>query len=301
MLGLIALPGVALATSPPPEAPPDADARCDTVPTSYPSNGIPVPDVASCAVVTTAADVPAAEVWSWGDDSGLHWYNYIAEGFTGAGGSLLTMCATDNDAAEGSVYQCTTDSYYLLFTVSNLFVTWPSTIEPDHYFCESVEVVDSDFVPTTAYACGLVSAITDDGDAATPQPPATTTPPPTSALPPTTQPPLPPTTAPPDQTTDEPVESTEPTSAPQSSSDAPALTTTAPTIAAWTGPDVPHGLSESGGPGPVATPVDSQFVALVGGAAFPVALVFSLAGALALGGIGVLAGPNALAAIRSRI
>jgi hypothetical protein len=47
--------------------------------------------------------------------------------------------------------------------------------------------------------------------------------------------------------------------------------------------------------------VDSQSVAFVGGAAFPVVVVFVLAGALALGGIGVLAGPSALAAIRRRI
>jgi hypothetical protein len=300
MLALIALPGVALATIPPTEAPPDADAQCETVPTSYPGNGIPVPDGASCAVVTTAAGAPAAEVWAWGDAGGLHWYNYLAEGFTGASGSLLTMCATQDESADGVVYECTTDSYYLLFTMSSLFVTWPSAIEPDHYFCESVDVVGPDYLPVTAYACGAVSAISDDGDAA-PEPPVTTTPPPVSTPPPATQPPVAPTTDPPDQTTNEPVDPAEPSTEPPASVDVPRPTTTAPTPSAWTGPGAPHGLPEAEGPGPAATPVDSQSVALVGGAAFPVALVFMLAGALALGGIGVLAGPSALAAFRRKI
>ena len=50
----------------------------------------------------------------------------------------------------------------------------------------------------------------------------------------------------------------------------------------------------------MATPVDSESVALVGGAAFPVALVVALAAALALGGVAVLAGPSAVTAFRRR-
>jgi hypothetical protein len=54
------------------------------------------------------------------------------------------------------------------------------------------------------------------------------------------------------------------------------------------------------GPRAVATPVDFQSVGLVGGGAFPVAVVLVLAGLLALGGVAVLAGPSALAARRRR-
>jgi hypothetical protein len=53
-------------------------------------------------------------------------------------------------------------------------------------------------------------------------------------------------------------------------------------------------------PAPDPTPVDSESVAMVDGGAFPVALVFGIAFALALGGVGVLAGPGLIVAFRRR-
>lgn len=299
VLLLLVLPGVSLASTNPPGAPPDADGRCDTRPTSYPGNGIPVPDDASCSVVLTRAGTATAEVWSWADADGLNWYNYLVEGYAPGGGSLLTMCATDDEAAEDLVYECTTDSYYLLFTMANLFVTWPSAIEPDHYYCESVDVIAPDGVLVTSYACGTINGTSDDDSALGPPPP--TSPPPTSP-PPTSQPPAVPTTEPIEPVDDDPIGPDEP-SQPGGSVGGPAPTTPAVTAVVTSGPDAqnPRGLPEDAfDPVPTATPVESQWVARVGGAAFPVSAVFVVAGALALGGVGVLAGPGAIAAVRRR-
>jgi len=297
--------GIALATTPP-EPPADADASCDTSPTSYPGNGVPVPGGASCVVVTTPAGVPVAEVWAWGDDAGLHWYNYVAEGYRPGGGSALTMCATEDEAAGGSAYICTTDSYFLLFTVSDLFVTWPAIVDADLYFCESVAVVGLDDLVTTAHACGTLRGVSQ-GESI-PVPPPTTTPPPADpSPPPTSSTPTPPTTtAPVDPPAEEPAPTTEPTtSEPVTPPSAPVPTSTppaapAPSVPVDATPDRPVADVAAPEAEPMATPVDSESVALVGGAEFPVALVVALAAALALGGVAVLAGPSAVTALRRR-
>lgn len=301
LAAVLLMPGVALGSTPPPEPPADADASCDTAPTSYPANGGPVPAGASCAVVTTPTDVPVAEVWVWSDDTGLHWYNYLAVGYTdGAPG--LTMCATEDSTAAGLEYECSTDSYFLLFTMPNRFVTWPFGLGGDLHYCESVDVVGPDAVPVVAHACGVLSASTD-GESEPPPPPssAPTQPPPTSE-------PSPPAEQPTSSAT---------ASAPEASD--PAEESTAPTGGSPGMPDTPPeeiGAAEpapSGGtapgnsadavlldPAPGATPVESQSVALVAGAAFPVALMLAIAAALGLGGVAVLAGPGAFAAVRQR-
>ena len=298
---VVLAPGIALAIEPPIDAPPDADGRCDTMPTSYPGNGIPVPADASCSVVTTPTGIPVAEVWAWGDDTGMHWYNYVAEGYVPGDGYALTMCATDDPDAEDVVYVCTTDSYYLLFTMANVFVTWPSDVGEDEYYCESVDVIGPGGVADTAHACGTLSYHAG-GELA---PPPTTAPPTTPADPPpppaTTPPPPPPATSPDEPIADDsadPAESSPPASTPGAvvpTAGPPATTTPA-------GPDGldPRLPEDALGPGPVATPVDSQSVALVEGSSFPVALVYGVAAALALGGIAVLAGPGVIATIRRR-
>ena len=265
VLPAVGMSGIALATTPP-QPPADADASCDTSPTSYPGNGVPVPGGASCVVVTTPAGVPVAEVWAWGDDAGLHWYNYVAEDYRPGGGSALTMCATEDEAAGGSAYICTTDSYFLLFTVSDLFVTWPAIVDADLYFCESVAVVGLDDLVTTAHACGTLRGVSR-GESI-PVPPPTTTPPPADPSPPPT--------------------SSTPPAAP------------APSVPVDATPDRPVADVAAPEAEPMATPVDSESVALVGGAEFPVALVVALAAALALGGVAVLAGPSAVTAFRRR-
>ncbi|MEJ7727090.1 MAG: hypothetical protein WKH47_08750 [Actinomycetes bacterium] len=306
VLPAVGMSGIALATTPP-EPPADADASCDTSPTSYPGNGVPVPGGASCVVVTTPAGVPVAEVWAWGDDAGLHWYNYVAEDYRPGGGSALTMCATEDEAADGFAYDCSTDSYSLLFTVADLFVTWPAIVDADLYFCESVDVVGLDDLVTTAHACGTLSGVSR-GESVPGPPPSTTPPPADPSAPPTSSPPTPPpTTAPVDPPAEEPVPTTEPTrSEPAAPPSAPIPTSsTPPTAAAPSAPvDATPGrpVADETPPdaAPMATPVDSESVALVGGAAFPVALVVALAAALALGGVAVLAGPSAVTAFRRR-
>lgn len=300
--------GIALATTPP-EPPADADASCDTSPTSYPGNGVPVPGGASCVVVTTPAGVPVAELWAWADDAGLHWYNYVAEDYRPGGGSALTMCATEDEAAGGFDYVCSTDSYFLLFTVSDLFVTWPAIVDADLFFCESVDVVGLDDLVATAHACGTLSGGVA-GESVPAPPPTTTTPPPADpSPPPTSSPPTPPpTTALVDPPAEEPAPTTEPTrSEPAAPPSAPIPTSSTPPTAA--APSAPVDATTPGRPvademppdaAPMATPVDSESVALVGGAAFPVALVVALAAALALGGVAVLAGPSAVTAFRRR-
>ena len=300
LAALLAVPGAARATTPPTEPPTDADASCDTVPTSYPGNGVPVPDGASCAVVTTPAGIPVAEVWAWGDEGGLHWYNYLAEGYTPGTGYPLTMCASEDDSADGLEYECTTDSHFLLFTMSNLFVTWPSSIETDFHYCESVDVVGPDGTPVTGHACGTLSELSDvdDGAPAPPTTPPTSSPPPASSPPPEV-----PTTEPAGGGSEEPADPDDPASQPVEPPGATVPTTTAPTAPVPSRPDVGNsdGISEDAfAPGAVATPVGSQTVAQVEGAAFPVALVFVLAAALGMGGVGVLAGPSAIAALRRR-
>ena len=305
VLPAVGMSGIALATTPP-QPPADADASCDTSPTSYPGNGVPVPGGASCVVVTTPAGVPVAEVWAWGDDAGLHWYNYVAEGYRPGGGSALTMCATEDEAAGGSAYICTTDSYFLLFTVSDLFVTWPAIVDADLYFCESVAVVGLDDLVTTAHACGTLRGVSQ-GESI-PVPPPTTTPPPADpSPPPTSSTPTPPTTtAPVDPPAEEPAPTTEPTtSEPVTPPSAPVPTSTppaapAPSVPVDATPDRPVADVAAPEAEPMATPVDSESVALVGGAEFPVALVVALAAALALGGVAVLAGPSAVTALRRR-
>ena len=291
---LLTLPGVALAVTPPPGSP-DSDGDCDTVPTSYPSNGEPVPLSAACELVITPVGTTVAEVWSWGDGTGLHWYNYLSEGYTAESGDALTMCATRDDSAAGVEYVCTTDSYYLLFTMSNLFVTWPSDADADLYYCESVEVVGFDGAPATGHACGTLYS---DSEGA-PGPP-TSTPPPADPTQPVTSAPTQPPTTPADPESDEPEETDEPTAAPTT---APQATTSAPAVAETTGPslDNPRELPENAiDPAPAQTPVDSESVAMVEGGAFPVGFVVAVAGALAIGGIAVLAGPGAIAARRRR-
>lgn len=304
-LPLLALPAVASATAPPPPPPADADARCDTSPTSYPGNGVPVPGGASCVVVTTADAVPVAEVWAWSDETGLHWYNYVAEGYTPSSGSALTMCATEDEAADETTYVCSTDSYLLLFTIADLFVTWPAEVETDLYFCESVDIVGVDGLALAAHACGTLSGVMQDEGAQVPPPttpPATTEPTPTPT-------PSPPAEAPTIAATDPPADAPDRTTEPTSSDPAATPNASPPPAAAPSPPGPPAPVD--GDPtrladdsaldsAPVATPVDTASVALVGGAAFPVALVLALAVALAAGGVAVLAGPSALAAFRRR-
>jgi hypothetical protein len=248
--------------------------------------------------VTTEAGVPVAEVWAWGDDVGLHWYNYVAQDYTPGSGSVLTMCATDNDEFSDLEYECSTDSHDLLFTAANMFVAWPSSIDVDHHFCESVDVVGLDGVPMRSHACGTMPNLAD-GDSA-PGPPAQTTPPPSSPPPPTNPPPEP-STAGPTGPVDEPDILDPSDSEPGVAPNDPRPPSNQPTSASSSGPGRadPNQLPGDGSHA-VATPVDSQSVALVGGGSFPLALVVVLAGMLALAGVGVLAGPSALSALRRR-
>lgn len=312
--GQLATAPAALAGEPAPTPsvdpiPVDADGSCDTRPATYPADGVPVPADAGCALLVGAGSAVVGEVWSWRDLDSFHWYSYPAATVgDGSAGSVL-MCGSTDPARAGVVYDCSADSPYLMFTVSNVFVEWPAPPSDPLHYCQSVSF-DGGSAPMTGTACASVQTMTSDAPvptttSTTEAGPTATTPPPApkpgpSAEP--TQPAVPPTPA----NTPVPTDATGGTPATPGQS-------TAPTASAPSPPDVPEATSIEAAPdptGPVgaaatapaadSTPLESVSVAVVGGARFPLGFVIALAVALAVGGIAMLSAPSLAAARRRR-
>lgn len=303
-----------------PAVPADSDGSCDTAPVSYPADGEPVPGQAGCTLVLGPDDAVVGEVWSWRDESSVHWYTYPAASAAEITVGSVLMCGRTDPSAAGVVYECSADSAYLLFAVSSVFVEWPAPPTGPLHYCQAVRFEGGQSA-VTGTACASVARAVADTPMPTPTPTpspldnlATPAPPPPAPVPQPTvsaePPPSPvatgaasPTSAinPPAPTA--PVSSTPPpadTAAPPSP---PTPTAQDPTVQAGSDagaePNVPP-VGQDLDPAAGSTPLESASVAVVGGARFPLGFVIALALALAVGGIVMLSGPGFAAARRRR-
>jgi hypothetical protein len=245
-----------------------------------------------------------AELWAWHDVGGLYWYNYVLAGYIAQDGTALTMCGSADAEDAGAEYECTIDSYLLLFTAPSVFVNWGSHPGGDLHYCESLGLTrQADGASVPGSACGTVLA-GEAGEQPPPEEPA----PPTTSAPPTTPPTA--TSAPPPGS--EPPTETPPPGPPASATSTPAAEpqpSSSGSTAAGAGPSATNSPS-AGSPAadprdPPAddfapTPVSSDSVVTVSGGTFPVNLVIVIAVALGFGGVGVLAGPSLLDGRRRR-
>lgn len=318
-LTLVAAAPAAHAGDAPPPANPTDDGSCDTRPTGYPADGDPVPDDAGCTLILAADTAVIGEVWSWGDAESVHWYNYAVSTLPPTVDGAVSMCGSTDSGAEGVEYTCSAESTYLLFTVSGVFVEWPTTLSDALHFCEQVSFGSGSTV-VVGRACSSVANDSVDNDPLGGVPPTQTpTPSPPGPSEPPTEPSLPeespPTTAPSDGAvpSDDPADGTEDPgeeevdggAAVPIGSDAAAPTDASPPVPpAGTAPDTSPAtgapLPPDGAGPPAATPVQGTSVALVGGSRFPMGFVLVLALALAFGGYVTLAAPGLVAARRQR-
>lgn len=288
----------------------DTDGSCDTPPASYPGDGDPVPVDAGCTLVLGPDGAVVGEAWSWRDELSVHWYSYSASTSGELATGSVVMCGSTDPARAGVVYDCSPESPYLLFTVSNTFVELPASPTGPLHYCESVTFTGA-LGPVTGTACASVVARASSEAAATTPPPVEpdASAPTSPVAPPTTDsvdpaPPPSPTSAPtstpvPTATADpppSPVDTDLPAETESVPADPPSTTPSAPVDATPTG-DVSTSLDL---PTIDSTPLDSVSVAVVGGARFPLGFVIALAIGLALGGIVMLAAPGAAAARRHR-
>lgn len=284
-----------------PTVPSDSDGSCDTAPASYPADGEPVPDEASCTLVIGPDDAVVGEVWSWRDAASVHWYSYPAASTAELTEGSVLMCASTDPATAGVVYMCSADSAYLLFAVSSVFVEWPAPPTGPLHYCQAVRF-EGGASDVTGTACASVALADTGTPTPTPSPLdnlATVAPTPSPTPEPTaSEPPLPapttasPTSAPAHSTPAGPASpSAEPVATTPPLTSTSVLPTPAPDTGAVAVPTLPAAGAEPAAAA-VSTPLESASVAVVGGARFPLGFVIALAVALAVGGIVMLSGPG---------
>jgi len=271
-----------------------------------------VPLEATCVELSVDGK-SVGEAWTWGDVDGVRLYNYAAVGIPATEGRVM-MCGTTDSSAADVEYTCTPESSYLLFTVAGAFVEWTEAPAAELYFCERVSFgtgVDA----VIAGACSTVphpgsedsgadgAGTTDVTDVPTAAPTegssASAAPDPVPSASAAAKESPPPSDVPSDPAADG-SEST-PTPGPGSSAGAMDGSTTANSAGgAATAAPPTRTVRPADSDLAAATPVDSESVALVGGARFPMGPVLVLAVVLALGGYVTLAAPGFVQARRRR-
>lgn len=316
-VAMAAAPAALAGESEPPAGPID-DGSCETRPTSYPADGEPVPEDAGCTLILAADLAVIGEVWSWADADSIQWYNYASSSLPPPVSGEVIMCGSTDEEAAGVVYTCTAESTYLLFTVSGVFVEWPTAPPDALHFCERVAFgTGPSAVVGGACSSVLYDPVGNDPLGGVP-PTQTASPSPSNPSEPPTQPPPPedsppPTTAPSDGAVpgNDPAGGTSEPTQEQTSGGGVAPSESGPADPAGGSPSAQPGATspddreatalplppdESGRP--AATPVQGTSIATVGGSRFPMGFVLVLAVALGLAGYVTLAGPGLVAARR---